>query len=324
MHTEMWEHPATRANVATLRGARRRRPRPGQRPAHRRRHRARAGCPSRRRSPRPPSGLLSRGPAGARRPRRAAGRRLRRRHPRAARPGALPRQPVLRSAGVRARRRRPPPAAPRSPWSPRTPRCPARRGGRRRRRHARSSCGRRCSRPPPDADVVVMAAAVADFRPAEVAEHKIKKTARPGRRARRPAGAQPGHPRRARRRPTAAASVVVGFAAETGDDVRRRADPRPRQARAQGLRPARRQRRVRRARSSVPSTTRSRCSTPTAAPSAVPRGRQGGGRRRGLGRRAGCPAGRRRRARLNDVTAAVSRRVGCAISARTAPTAEYS
>ena len=47
MHTEMWEHPATQANVATLRAPRRRRHRPGRRPAHRRRHRqgpaARAG-----------------------------------------------------------------------------------------------------------------------------------------------------------------------------------------------------------------------------------------------------------------------------------------
>ena len=39
MHTEMWEHPATQENVATLRRARRRRDRARRRPAHRRRHR---------------------------------------------------------------------------------------------------------------------------------------------------------------------------------------------------------------------------------------------------------------------------------------------
>ena len=42
MHTEMWQHPATRANVATLRAPRRRRPRPRRRPAHRRRLRPRS------------------------------------------------------------------------------------------------------------------------------------------------------------------------------------------------------------------------------------------------------------------------------------------
>nr|WP_088317246.1 bifunctional phosphopantothenoylcysteine decarboxylase/phosphopantothenate--cysteine ligase CoaBC [Kineosporia sp. R_H_3] len=68
-----------------------------------------------------------------------------------------------------------------------------------------------------DADVVVMAAAVADFRPAQVAEHKIKKTDDPDdspvvRLVRNPdilaelvAGRRPGQ-------------VVVGFAAETGDE----------------------------------------------------------------------------------------------------------
>ena len=39
MHTEMWEHPATQANVATLRARGARRARAGRRPAHRRRHR---------------------------------------------------------------------------------------------------------------------------------------------------------------------------------------------------------------------------------------------------------------------------------------------
>ena len=68
----------------------------------------------------------------------------------------------------------------------------------------------------PQADVVVMAAAVADFRPAEVAEHKLKKER--GVPAPIQLVANPdvlselsGQPRR---RP---GQVVIGFAAETGD-----------------------------------------------------------------------------------------------------------
>ncbi|MDT4939025.1 MAG: phosphopantothenoylcysteine decarboxylase / phosphopantothenate---cysteine ligase, partial [Pseudonocardiales bacterium] len=65
-----------------------------------------------------------------------------------------------------------------------------------------------------DADVVVMAAAVADFRPAEIADHKIKKT---------DAGPEPVTLVKnpdvlaelvAARRP---GQLLVGFAAETGD-----------------------------------------------------------------------------------------------------------
>jgi phosphopantothenoylcysteine decarboxylase/phosphopantothenate--cysteine ligase len=78
----------------------------------------------------------------------------------------------------------------------------------------------------PAADVVVMAAAVADFRPAEYAEHKIKKTHAPG-----PDGAADGtapvltlvrNPDvlagLVRARAGAASPVLVGFAAETGDE----------------------------------------------------------------------------------------------------------
>ena len=108
MHTEMWEHPATRANVATLRerGVLVDRARRG--PADRRRHRqgpaARAGRDLR--------GLRSRCSPGAPvapGPRRPPRRRLGRRHPRVPRPGPLPRQPLLGPAGLRAgpRRRRP-------------------------------------------------------------------------------------------------------------------------------------------------------------------------------------------------------------------------
>ena len=67
------------------------------------------------------------------------------------------------------------------------------------------------------ADVVVMAAAVADFRPAETAEHKIKKTDGPDdapvvRLVRNPDVLVELVGRRAQ------GQVVVGFAAETGDD----------------------------------------------------------------------------------------------------------
>ena len=65
-----------------------------------------------------------------------------------------------------------------------------------------------------------MAAAVADFRPVAVAEHKIKKDDdRRSARADR-ARAHGRRPRRARRAPRRRrpAQVVVGFAAETGDD----------------------------------------------------------------------------------------------------------
>ncbi len=68
-----------------------------------------------------------------------------------------------------------------------------------------------------DADVVVMAAAVADFRPAIAAPNKIKKS---------DAGPEPiaarAQPRRARRAGggrAGPASCLVGFAAETGDDT---------------------------------------------------------------------------------------------------------
>ncbi len=72
-----------------------------------------------------------------------------------------------------------------------------------------------------EADVVVMAAAVADFRPATVAQHKIKKTHGDGddsapviELVRNPdVLADLGHHRR---RP---GQVVVGFAAETGDET---------------------------------------------------------------------------------------------------------
>ena len=105
MHTEMWEHPATQANVATLiaRGAHIVPPAsgrltgadtgPGRLPD--------AGGDLRRLPAPPARGLgrdVRRRPAGG-----SARRRQRRRHAGAARPRALPRQPVLRQAGVCAR-----------------------------------------------------------------------------------------------------------------------------------------------------------------------------------------------------------------------------
>ena len=47
MHTEMWDHPATQANVATLSRARRARRPARVRPAHRRRHRPRPAARAR-------------------------------------------------------------------------------------------------------------------------------------------------------------------------------------------------------------------------------------------------------------------------------------
>ena len=76
-----------------------------------------------------------------------------------------------------------------------------------------------------DADVVVMAAAVADFRPAAYADHKIKKTHEPG----TDGGADDSAPvvplvrnpdvlaGLVRARGSATSPVIVGFAAETGD-----------------------------------------------------------------------------------------------------------
>jgi phosphopantothenoylcysteine decarboxylase/phosphopantothenate--cysteine ligase len=76
------------------------------------------------------------------------------------------------------------------------------------------------------ADAVVMAAAVADFRPAEIAEHKIKKTHGPGdeddapvvRLVRNPDVLADLVAARAAD-PAAGAVVIVGFAAETGDEA---------------------------------------------------------------------------------------------------------
>ena len=198
MHTEMWEHPATQANVATLRERGVARPRPGV-------GRLTGADTGPGRLPEPAEifevavDVLA--PRAGRPSADLAGRRVvvsRRRHPRAPRPGALPRQPLLRQAGLRPR--------PRGGG-------PRRRGhaGRRQRRlpdpagvhGASGSVSARELRdavlePQPSADAVVMAAAPADFRPADRSDHKIKKRPDgrgPDDRARR----EPRHPGRAGR-----------------------------------------------------------------------------------------------------------------------------
>ena len=115
--------------------------------------------------------------AGAAGPRRKARARLRRRHARAARRRPLPRQPLLRPDGRRARRGGAP---------PRRPRHAAR--GKPRRRAARTAS--RSSRRRPrkqllhealaraDADLVLMSAAVADYRPAEASEREARQRRR--------------------------------------------------------------------------------------------------------------------------------------------------
>ena len=72
-------------------------------------------------------------------------------------------------------------------------------------------------RAPKDADVVVMAAAVADFRPLGVGGAKLKKDGHP----RRSSSSRPPTSSPARSRLAAAGQVIVGFAAETDDVLER-------------------------------------------------------------------------------------------------------
>ena len=185
MHSGMWEHPATQANVATLldRGVL---------------------------SVGPATGPLAHGDEGIGRlaepedvvaavrgalaPQDLAGRTAVdhvRPDPRADRPGPLPREPIDREDGGRARGRGTRP-----------------RRGRDRRARARARRCRRASRSCrsqtaeemrdavlarfDDADAVVMAAAVADFRPKAIAEEKLKKDCGS---SRAPPRADAGHPR---------------------------------------------------------------------------------------------------------------------------------
>ena len=228
MHTEMWEHPATQANVATLteRGVHVVPPASGRltgiarpRAAARargavRRVRARAGS------------RHGRGPArvdaGGEDDDRSPGRR-RRGHAGAPRPGPLPRQPVVGQAGPRPGGEA---AARGADVTLVTTACPGAPAGVRvvevETAREMQDAVRRAAE---GSDLVVMAAAVADFRPAAYAEHKIKKTHEQG------AGGEPTSrlPRWSSARTpdilaglvsargAAATPVVVGFAAETGD-----------------------------------------------------------------------------------------------------------
>ena len=138
MHTEMWEHPATAENVATLRSPRRAGDRARRGPADRRGHRqgpvpgARGGLRGRPRGAGPRRG---RRPARPGRPARAGQRR---RHPGVPRPGPVPGQPLVGAAGLRARPGR---GGPRRRGHP----------GRRERDACRTRPGSRSctSRPPP-------------------------------------------------------------------------------------------------------------------------------------------------------------------------------
>ena len=240
MHTEMWEHPATQANVATLRA----RGAVVIEPAEGRltgvdtgKGRLRGGRDLRR--------LPRRARPGRRRPRprRTARGRLRRRHPGVPRPGALPRQPLLGLQGTR--------------W-PAPPRRARRRGdpGQRQRRAARP--GRREGRAGRDHRPaarrrghrcrlrrrVVMAAAPADFRPVEVSGSKIKKAADGS----APSLALTQNPDILHEISTdrvRLGSVIVGFAAETGDDTGSVLDLARAKLARKGCGPARGQRRQR-------------------------------------------------------------------------------
>ena len=117
MHTEMWQHPATAANVATLRA----RGAIVLEPASGRLTGADSG-PGR--LPEPAElyqaalRVLARGSAGlAARPGRPARRGLGRRHQGGARPGQVHRQLVIGPAGLRARQDRGGARRARSPWS---------------------------------------------------------------------------------------------------------------------------------------------------------------------------------------------------------------
>ena len=118
------------------------------------------------------------------------------------------------------------------------------------------------------ADAVVMAAAPADFRPTSTSGSKIKKSD-DGSAPVVELTQNPDILREISTHRTREGSVIVGFAAETGDETGLGARPGPRQAGPQGLRPAGRQRRQRgsglrrapttRRSSSGPTGRRSRC-----------------------------------------------------------------
>ena len=239
MNHHMWEHPATRANVATLRarGVTVLEPDAGRL--------ASKGEWGAGRLPEPASLLAAAeallAPAARRRaapPRRAARPRHRRRDARADRRRPLPRQPLLRPHGLRARRARPRRSAPTSRSSRRTSR--STRDPRVRYVDVETAAGaagrlrRRSSREPTS---LLMAAAVVDFRPPPPFDGKLKKADGDELRARSSTAPRTSSP--ASRPRAVPGQTLVGFAAEHGDGRRR---ARARQARAQGPGRDRRQR----------------------------------------------------------------------------------
>ena len=224
MHTEMWQHPATAANIQTLRarGVSIVGPESGRLTG------PDVGLGRMSEPDRIVAAVLAAGtgaaplePARSTRPRRPARAGHGGRHTGADRPGALSGQPLERQAGSGLRprgrgagRRRDGGRRPSRRWS----------GGRAR--------GCRTGRPIPvgtaaelafavedeasTASVVIMAAAVADYTPSQVAERKIKKTERGEQleivltRTKDVLGELVAHPVPGR--------VVVGFAAETAED----------------------------------------------------------------------------------------------------------
>ena len=231
MNNRMYVHPATQANLELLaaRGVTVIAPGEGELASHGEHGVGRlaepaellAACESLlapRERPSPSAAWLGRPRAGHRR-----------RHARADRQRALHRQPLLGPDGLRAGRAGRRAAAPRSRWSPPTSRCRRRPGVRLIAVATAAELGAACEREFEACDVLLMAAAVADFRPRAPADTKLKKD--------RGAPQLELEPTEdvlsalaARRRP---GQVLVGFAAEHGDEARRL---RARQARAQGPR----------------------------------------------------------------------------------------
>ena len=187
MNHAMWEHPATQANLATLRDRGVAVVAPGV-GALATKHEWGVGRLAE------PAELLAAVeavvPAGRAALGRAARARDRGRHARADRQRALRRQPLVRAHGLRARRRGRGAAAPTSPSWRRTSRSRATRACATSTSTPRRSCRRRAEAAFDAADVLLMAAAVADFRPPAAAPEKLKKAGRDGlrldARARRP------------------------------------------------------------------------------------------------------------------------------------------
>jgi phosphopantothenoylcysteine decarboxylase/phosphopantothenate--cysteine ligase len=200
MHTEMWEHPATQANVALLRSRGADRARARGRPAHRRGQRRRpaagAGRDLRGRDGcSPAAGRAARGRPHAADLAGRPGGGVRGRHPGGDRPGPVHRQLVHRDAGLRAGPdgRRPgrrgdvvaANVALPDPAGAKVTRVVSARDMQ--AAVTAAAARRRC---------VVMAAAVADYRPQTRSRPRSRRTvSRPSRSADR----EPGHPGRAGR-----------------------------------------------------------------------------------------------------------------------------